>query len=117
VDLGGPPIRVLFRQASDQNTNHISDLRSAAAGLGMPPPVGTKTGAVPADDGLWLHDDEDAGPAGPEAPEGRPKEPVDGIQYRPRPLALEHGDLLSKGEDFDRGVTPTTKEDSDGGEN
>ena len=47
VDFGGSLIRVLFRQASDQNTNLISDLRSAAAGPGTPPPVETKIGAVP----------------------------------------------------------------------
>ena len=115
VDSGGSPIRALFRQASDQNTNLIGDLRSAAAGPGTPPPVETKTGAVPADDGLGLHDDEDVGPAGPEAAEGRPEESVPRIQYRPRPFALEHGDLLSEGEDFQGGIASTAEEDSDGG--
>jgi len=47
VDLWGCPIRVLFRQASDQNTNLIGDLRPATAWRGSPTPVETKTGAVP----------------------------------------------------------------------
>jgi hypothetical protein len=38
VDLGGSPVRVLFRQAPDQNTNLVGDLRSAAAWPGSPPP-------------------------------------------------------------------------------
>ena len=67
VDLWGSPVRVLFRQASDQNTNLIGDLRSAAAWPGSPTPVETEIGAVPADDGLGLHDDEDVGPAGPKS--------------------------------------------------
>src|ERR1035437_228978 len=74
VDLGGSPIRVLIGQASDQNTNLIGDFRSAAAWPGSPTPVQTETGAVPADDGLGLHDDEDIGPAGPRAAKGRPEE-------------------------------------------
>jgi hypothetical protein len=74
VDLWGSPVRVLVRQASDQNTNLIGDLRSAATWPGSPTPVETETGAVLADDGLGLHDDEDVGPAGPKAVEGRPEE-------------------------------------------
>ena len=35
---------------------------------------------------------------------------------RPRPLALEHGDLLSQGEDFEGGVPATAEEDADRGE-
>jgi hypothetical protein len=38
------------------------------------------------------------------------------VQCWPRPFAFEHGDLLSEGEDFERGVTSAAKEDSIGGE-
>ena len=111
VDLGGSPVRVLFGQATDQTPDLLGDLRPAAARPGSPTPVETKTGAVPADDGLGLDDDEDVGPAGPEAAEGGPEESVQGVQYWPRPLAFEHGDLLSEGEDFEGGIASTAKED------
>ena len=78
VDLRGSPIRVLLRQASDQSANLLGDLRSAAAWPGSPTPVETEAGAVPADHGLGLHDDEDVGPAGPTVAERRPEESVQG---------------------------------------
>ena len=71
---------------------------------------------MPADDGLGLHDDQDVGPARPEAAEGGPEEPVEGVQGRPRPLTFEHGDLLSQGEDFEGRVASTAEEDTDHGE-
>jgi len=74
-----------------------------------------KAGAVPADDGLGLHDVEDVGPAGPEAAEGRPEESVQRVQYWPRRFPLEHSDLLPESEDFEGGVAPAAEEDSDGG--
>ena len=62
VDLGGSPVRVLFRQPLDQDTDLGRDLWSTATRPGSPTPVETKPGAVPADDGLRLHDDEDVCP-------------------------------------------------------
>ena len=62
MDLGSSPLRVLFRQASDQNTNLIGDLRPAAPWARPPTPVEAKPGPVPADDSLGLHDEEDIGP-------------------------------------------------------
>jgi hypothetical protein len=64
---------------------------------------------VPAYDGFGLHDDEDVGPAGPKAAEGRSEESVQRVQYWPRPFAFEHGDLLSEGEDFERGIASTVR--------
>ena len=71
---------------------------------------------MPADEGFGLHDDQDVGPTGPEAAEGGPEEPVQGIQGWPRPFAFEHGDLLSEGEDFEGRIGPTAEEDTDHGE-
>ena len=65
---------------------------------------------------LGLDDDEDLGPTMPEAAQGGPEEPVQGVQGRPRPFAFEHGDLLSQGEDFQGGIASTAKEDPDHGE-
>jgi hypothetical protein len=59
MDLLGSPIRVLLLQASDQNPNLLGDLRSAAAWPRSPTPIETEPGAVPADHGLGLDDDQD----------------------------------------------------------
>ena len=76
----------------------------------------TKTSAVPSDDGLRLHDDEDVSPAGPTAAQGRPEEPVGGVQGRSGAFPFEDRDLLSEGEDFEGGVASTAEENTNGGE-
>ena len=75
-----------------------------------------EAGAVPADDGLRLYDDQDVPPAGPAVAESRPEEPIQGVQCRPRAFAFKHGDLLSEGEEFEGGVASTAEEDADRGE-
>lgn len=71
---------------------------------------------MPADHGLWFHDDEDVGPAGPQVAEGCPEESIERVQGRPRPLALEDRDLLPEGKDFESSVAPSTDEDAEGGQ-
>ena len=100
MDLGSYPIRVLLRQAPDQHTNLFGDLRSAASAPRSPTPVQPKTGAVPTDDSLRFHDEQDLSPTGPEVTEGGPEESVQPVQHRPRPLSLEHRDLLSEGQNL-----------------
>jgi hypothetical protein len=51
---------------------------------------------MPADHSLGFDNEEDLGPAGPEAAESHPEQPVASVQGRPRSLAFEHGDLLSR---------------------
>jgi hypothetical protein len=51
---------------------------------------------MPADHSLGFDNEEDLGPAGPEAAESHPEQPVPSVQGRPRSLALEHGDLLAQ---------------------
>ena len=114
VNLGRPPIRVLFRQAPNQNTNLVANLRPATARTGPLTPVQLKARPMPADDGLRLHDDEGLGPAGPNLPQGGPEQPVEGGQRWSQPFALEHSYLLSEGEDFESGVTATVKEYQNG---
>ena len=48
--------------------------------------------------------------------EGCPEEPVEGVQFGPRSLPFEHGDLLPEGEDFEGRVAATAEEDTDHGE-
>jgi hypothetical protein len=68
---------------------------------------------MPADDGLRLDNQEDIGPAGPEATEGGPEEAVASIQGWPRSLAFEHGELLAQSEDFQGHVTSRTEENAE----
>ena len=79
VDLRGSPVRVLFGQTSDQRPDLFGGLRPAAPRPGTPAPKEPKTRAMPADDRLGLDDDEDVGPTVPEAAEGGPEEPVQGV--------------------------------------
>ena len=109
VDFWGSPVRILLCQAPDQTADFIGDLRPPAARAGPPTPVQPKAGAMPADDGLWFHDDEDVSPAGPDAAQGGPGEPLDRGQGRPRSLALEHCDLVSQGEYLQGGVATRSR--------
>ena len=114
VDLRGSPTLVLVRQAPDQNANLLGDLRSAAPRPGSPAPIEPEAGAVPADHGVGLHEDQDVRPAGPTLAECRSEAPVQGVQCWPRPFPFHHGELLSEGEDFDGCIASSAKEDSDG---
>jgi hypothetical protein len=100
VDLGRSPIRVFLRQATDQYANLFGDLRSAASAPRSPAPVQPETSAVPTDDSLGVHDDQNISPARPEVAEGSPKESVQPVQHGSRPLSFEHGDLLPEGKNF-----------------
>jgi hypothetical protein len=116
VDLGGSQVQVLIRQASDECATLLADLWSTSPRSGTPSPVKAETGAVPADNSLGRHDDEDIAPAGPTTAESRPEEAVPGIQKRPRSITFQYGDLLPEGEDFECRVAPTPEEDADHGE-
>ena len=116
VDPGGSPDGILCRHASDESANLLAGPRPTAPRPGTPAPVETKTGAVPADDGLGFHDDEDLAPAAPATPECRPEESVQGVHRWPRPFAFEDSDLLSQGKELEGRVASTTEEDADGGE-
>ena len=70
-------------------------------------------GAMPADHGVGLHDDEDVGPPGPQTAQGRPEQPVKGVQLWARPFASEHGNLLSEGENLNCSVMPTAEENAE----
>jgi hypothetical protein len=65
---------------------------------------------MPADHSLGFDNEEDLGPAGPEAAESHPEQPVPSVQGRPRSLALEYGDLLAQSEDLQGSVASRTEE-------
>jgi hypothetical protein len=108
VDLGSTPTGILFRHPADERPDFSGDLGPTALRPGPPTPVEAETGAMPADDSLWFHDEEDVGPAGPDAAQGSPEEPVQPIHMGTGPLPLEDCDLLSEGENLEGGVTATT---------
>jgi hypothetical protein len=105
VDPRGSPIPVLLRQALDQCANFAVDLRPAAAWPRSPPLIKAEAGAMPADHGVGLHDDQDVGPAGPTVAESGPEKAIQGVQFGPWPLSLEDCDLLSEGQYLEGGIT------------
>ena len=113
VNFGSAPGGILPGQALDQIPQFLGDPRSAGAWTRPPAPIQAKAGAMPADDGLRLDNQEDLGPAGPEAAEGGPEEAVARIQGRPWSLAFEHGDLMAQGEDLQRGIASCTEENTE----
>jgi hypothetical protein len=72
VDLRRAPVGVLLRQPPNQDTDFLSDPRPPAAGPGLPTPIQSEPGAMPLDDCLRLHDDEDILPASPRLPQDGP---------------------------------------------
>ena len=52
---------------------------------------------MPADDGVWVRNDERFGPAGPELSQQDPEQPIRRIQARSGPLPVDHPKLLGKG--------------------
>lgn len=57
MDLRRAPVRILSRHAVDEAPNLITDSGPPAMRLGSPTPVPAKTGPMPADYGLRLHDE------------------------------------------------------------
>jgi hypothetical protein len=115
VDSRGSPARILFRHEPDRVTNLASYSGPPALASGSPPPIEAKTGAMPADYGFGLHDDEHLGPAGPDLPQCGPEQTVHRIEERARPFPFENRDLLPEGEDFEGAVPAALKEDADRG--
>jgi hypothetical protein len=113
VDLGRTPIGILFGQAGDQVPKFLGNSGSASTRSGAPAPIEAEAGAVLSDDGFRLDDEEDIGPARPEAAKRGPKQSVARIQGRPWSLALQYGDLLSKSEDLQGDITVRTEENEE----
>jgi hypothetical protein len=102
-----------LRQAFDQTANLAADLRPATASPGSPAPIKTEAGAVPADHGFRLDDNQDFSPAGPIMAKSGPEESIQAIQFWPWPFSFEHGNLLSEGQNFEGDITSTAEKHSD----
>ncbi len=118
VDARGAPQRVLPAHSPDQ-IPHLRGHRRASppSRSGFPTPEQPKTLAVPANYGLRFDDDDGVHATGPQAIEPDPEEPVDPGQPGPgRPYALEHRQLMAKGNEFELQRGPVSKAREDGGE-
>src|SRR5450759_5440544 len=100
MDLGCSPFQILFRQPPAQRPDLFGDLRPVAPRTGLPAPIRLKPRAMPADDCVGFHNDQDVGPAGPKAAEGRPEVSVQPIQTGTGPFPLKNCDLLALSEDY-----------------
>src|SRR5215831_21001313 len=97
VDPGSTPSRILLRHRPDQMAKLSSDLWSAGTAARKQAPVPPEPGAMPADDGLRLHDHQHARPFGPPTAEAEPEQTTPKAQAGSGVLALEDADLLSQG--------------------
>ena len=75
---------------------------SRASGATLPPPVQTKSAAVPPDHRLRPHEDEGLAPTRPKARQPGPEHAVRGPKSHPPAgaLAFEDDELMAKGQDF-----------------
>ena len=102
---------VLRLHAPDQLPDLFTHLRSSRSTMpGPPPPKQPESSTMPANDGLRLHDDQGLGPAGPQASERNPKQPIKAIQLGTGPLPLENSELLAKSGGFQSEVVARHKE-------
>src|ERR1035441_1735397 len=99
--------------AEDQRADSCSISRSAATPSEPPTPVEAEAGAMPADDGLGFHDEENLRPAAPDAAQCGPKQQVKGVHLWARPFPLEDGDLLPRSEDRQCEIATATEANSD----
>jgi hypothetical protein len=84
---------------SSQAANQASDLRRhfgpPATTLRSPAPVKAKAGAMPADNGLGLHDQQSVLPSRPDAPEPYPEEAIQSLHCRSLLFAFKDSELLA----------------------
>ena len=107
VDFGRSPAGILLCQATNERAEFGIGSRSAGA-VRSPAPIQTEGRPMPAYDCVRLHNDEHLFPTGPEATQSNPEQAVVNLQDWPRALPIEDGDLLTKGQDFERQISART---------
>lgn len=73
-------------------------------------PIQAEPGAMPANNGFRLDDDERVGPSIPERAQRHPEEPVAAFEAGPGMLALEHRELLAQDENLQTEVVAGAEE-------
>ncbi len=98
VDARGAPGRVGAAHLADERLNGARDAGPPGSTRPtLPPPVEPKAASMPPEHGVGLDDDECVAPAGPQAREPRPEQPVTGPQPRaPARLALQDRQLMTQ---------------------
>ena len=98
VHAGSPPERLarLMLRISSRNSGATPGRPGPRRPL--PCPIASEAGAVPPDDRLGFHDDEDPIPISPDSAQEHPETAVHIREPWPFRRTMEHGELLSKGE-------------------
>ena len=112
--LGAPQGGVLARHAPDDLEHLSADLAPGATRAQAP--VEPEARAMPADNGFGSDQDERISPPWRETPQRDPKQAVNIVEARPRMLALEHRDLLTRGENLETEVVACAEERAQAGE-
>ena len=104
------PSRVLDNHLEDQFTQLLGRRPPAAPSTlsGYPFPVEPESCTVPADDRIWLNDEQNATPIVPDSPHDQPKRLVDDSDSRPPILPSQDNKLLTQGEIFKNEVASRT---------
>ena len=110
MDPGSTPSRILGCQGADEIAKLRGDFRSAAATARKEAPVPAETSAMPAHDGLRLHDHQHVRSFRPATPEALPEEAIAKHQPRSGVLALEDSDLLPEGDELQSQVMSRAQE-------
>ena len=99
------PSQVGFGHLADESSGLLGDAAiGRAAGVRLPSPEKAKTGAVPADHGVWLDDDQDIGPARPEAGKDQPEGAVAVPKAGAARCAPQVRQLLAQSQVLDRQI-------------
>jgi hypothetical protein len=101
LDAWGAPGRVVASHAPNERLDFLGQWRTPDPFCpGLPAPPQAETLLVPADDSLWLNDDECGTPIGPPLRQTDPKEPVASAQVWPWALSAEDSQLLTQSQVF-----------------
>jgi hypothetical protein len=98
VDTRRTPGAVLHDHAKDEFAQWLRCRFPAESHMSArdPLPVQLESGAMPANDGLWMHNDKNTFPIGPESPQQDPEQTVMGSKPRPRLPRRQDRKLLTE---------------------
>ncbi len=108
-DFPGAPA-VLIRESTNEGLHLRRNRGSSGSWLRARSPVEPETLAMPADNGVWLDDDQDLSPARPEFRQKDPEDPIDRSDSGLGSLLGEGGKLLTESEFDDRLLASASKE-------